>query len=242
LIWQGTGLKLKEASNSDIDRVFEAMMIGPGGGSTAALKDVHAALWALGARAGHVDPRIEKLLSAAATNRQEAKSVQTVLASVEAVEQAEQHLRSLTGDDAPVVAQLGAYVIKRNMKLGEVVAKWGDVRATIPTRLHVASPLALDTHTHMRGHTDVICPRLASHTLAIYPPRLAQLTHRSGRRRSSRCSAHRSIMRPSGSMCVHWAWSRAWKPSTPSSTKSTTSITLPALGPSRPPRSHTARL
>ena len=61
---------------------------------------------------------------------------------MKATEQAEQQLNTVQGKDAPVAAQIGACLRKRNLKLGEIVGKWGSLKRVdfrvsalgIPTR------------------------------------------------------------------------------------------------------------
>ena len=120
-----TGLKLT-AGNHDIDKLFDSIT-GGAGAATATVKELTALLWPMAVKAGVTDPLIEGFLAEAAESRKEAESVRVTLEALEATEAAEKQLREQTGVDAPVVAQLGNLVQKRNMKVGEVIAKWGSV-------------------------------------------------------------------------------------------------------------------
>lgn len=120
-----TGLKL-QAGNKDIDQIFDSIT-GGGGAATATVKQLTSVMWPMAQKAGVVDPVIESLNSQAAACRVEKQTVRQALEALEATEAAEAQLRATTGDDAPVVAQLGNLVQKRNMKVGEVIAKWGSV-------------------------------------------------------------------------------------------------------------------
>ena len=120
-----TGLKLT-ASNQDIDRLFDSVT-GGGGAAVASVKDITALLWPIAAKAGVPDPKIEEYLAKASGCRDQAALLLKALDALKSTENVEIQLRSLRGGSAPVLAQIGALLIKRNMKVGEVVSKWGDV-------------------------------------------------------------------------------------------------------------------
>ena len=123
-----TGLKM-HAGNHEIDYLFDSIT-GGGGAATATVKQLVAVLWPMAQKAGVTDPEIERLNAKATACREEKKTVITALDALEATESTEAELRANIGDDAPVVAQLGHLVQKRNMKVGEVIAKWGSVDHT----------------------------------------------------------------------------------------------------------------
>lgn len=118
-----TGLKLTDASNTDVDAIFEAITGSGGGAAVATTRELLPRLWPMAVQAGTTDPRIAALRAEAQRCRDEAVAVHVVLEAVLSTEGAEREIRSLSGEDAPVVAQLGAIVLKRNMKLGEIVSK-----------------------------------------------------------------------------------------------------------------------
>ena len=118
-------LKLK-ATNHDIDKLFDSIT-GGGGAAAASAKEVLARLSAIAIKAGVPDPVIETRKAEAVKCRAEADKVQEAVEAVEASIHCDAQLASSLGGNAPVIAQLGAIVIKRNLKLGEVVAAWGDV-------------------------------------------------------------------------------------------------------------------
>ena len=119
-----TGLKVT-ASNAEMDTLFDAFS-GGGAAAVATVSQVHSKLWSFAKLASVADPQVEEFMAAAEACREEAKLVQVAIDAVHAYEEAAKKVPA-SGADAPVVAQLGTLVQKRNMKVGEVIAKWGDV-------------------------------------------------------------------------------------------------------------------
>ena len=135
-----TGLRLS-ASNADIDATFESITTS----GIAKVKDVHKVLWPLAVKSDIQDPRVTKFLEEAEACRVEAAAVQKVIEALKVSNDAEQEVRSVQGSDAPVEAQIGFIVRKRNMKLGEVVNKWGNVtKITFRNRVRELGVIAGD--------------------------------------------------------------------------------------------------
>jgi hypothetical protein len=118
-------LKLN-ATNKEIDAVFDGVT-GGAGAALASVKELRAVLGAIAARAGVADPAIEAFLAKAAASRAHAETVGAALEALRACLQVMGQLDKSSGGNAPVLAQIGGIVMKRNLKLGEVIAKWGDV-------------------------------------------------------------------------------------------------------------------
>ena len=120
-----SGLKLP-VTNLEVDRLFESMT-GGGGAACASAKEIVTCLSGFAIKAGIPDDRVEKAKAEAARCRDEGARVQGAANALRAAAECEVQLEMSVGSNAPVIAQLGSIVIKRNLKLGEVIAKWGDV-------------------------------------------------------------------------------------------------------------------
>jgi hypothetical protein len=135
-----TGLRVS-ASNADIDATFESITTS----GVAKVKDVHKVLWPLAVKSDIQDPRVTKFLEEAEACRVEAAAVQKVIEALKVSNDAEQEVRSVQGSDAPVEAQIGFILRKRNMKLGEVLNKWGNVtKITFRNRVRELGVIAGD--------------------------------------------------------------------------------------------------
>ena len=113
-------LKMTASGNSSIDKLFDSIT-GGGGAAAASLKDLEAHMWPCARRARVPDPRTDKLIEEATGKRAEAAAVRTILDALDAADAAVAQLEGQTGEQTPVVAQIGALLLKRNMKVGEVM-------------------------------------------------------------------------------------------------------------------------
>lgn len=115
-----TALKLS-ASNQEIDLLFDSIT-GGGGGATASAKELLPPMWPFAVQASVPDPRIETLLAEAEEHRAVAKEYRDAIMAMQQTLDAEEQLDGTQGGHAPVIAQIGAILLKRNMKVGEVMA------------------------------------------------------------------------------------------------------------------------
>ena len=117
-----SGLKLdatNNLTNSEIDKLFDSIT-GGGGGAVATIKEIKPKLNEARRTAATPVPEQDLLMEEAAKSKEQAATVLLAIEAVNAYDEAMVELNSKQGHNAPVIAQLGAIVIKRNLKLGEV--------------------------------------------------------------------------------------------------------------------------
>ena len=117
-----SGLKLdatNNLTNSEIDKFFDSIT-GGGGGAVATIKEIKPKLNEARRTAATPVPEQDLLMEEAAKSKEQAATVLLAIEAVNAYDEAMVELNSKQGHNAPVIAQLGAIVIKRNLKLGEV--------------------------------------------------------------------------------------------------------------------------
>ena len=117
-----SGLKLDATNNltsNEIDKLFDSIT-GGGGGAVATIKEIKPKLLDSRRTAATPIPERDQLIEEAAKCKEQAATVLLAIEAVNAYDEAIVELNSKQGHNAPVIAQLGAIVIKRNLKLGEV--------------------------------------------------------------------------------------------------------------------------
>jgi len=129
------------ADNKEIDAFF-SLMDADGGGSLE-LSELKPALKKLQDRSAKADQDAANLKASAASLRERAAGVIKLAETTEEVEAEEKRLSSAVAD-MRVDAKIGALILKRNLKVGELVKKWDkDGDGTVTSKEFVANMLEM---------------------------------------------------------------------------------------------------
>jgi len=111
-----------KANNAEIDNFFNSMDEDKGG--SLDLSELKPALKFLLESAHGAEAEAVALQELAAQLKEKALQTEEAARATELAEKEEQELERIKGGDGPPDVQLGALIMKRNLKIGDVVTKW----------------------------------------------------------------------------------------------------------------------
>jgi Ca2+-binding EF-hand superfamily protein len=174
-----------KADGKEIDAFFASMDVD--GGGSLDLSELQPMLKKLQQGAANADQEAADQRREAVALRAKAASVREVAAATSAHEQADARLRQLQQVEN-VGAKLGAMIVKRNMKLGEVVQKWDkDGDGTVDKREFRENVLAMGVVAKAEA-IDALFDTYDSDGGGSLDMRRRSSSRRSSRRRPSSCA------------------------------------------------------